>query len=383
MSDTNEKTPLSSPCLNKEEYHAVLKILKNNWLTKGALTQKFEHSFSTFTKSRYTIGVSSCTAAIHLALLCLDLHEGDHILIPSITYISTLHTLLHMKLTPVLVDIDPNTLNICHKDLERKYTKKCKALIVTDMLGRPCNYTFLNNYCHSHAITLISDAAHSVGSCYNTTPVGSLAEITCFSFYPTKNLASAEGGAFCTRNYEYYEKAKLYHMHGIDHSAWKRHNNNTIHWEVISPGYKYNMTDIQAAIAIEQLKKLPKMKKKRQALFNKYQKELKGENTLQLPPKEKGICWHLFGIQLDLDKFKVNRDTFAKALINENIAVGFHFIPIHWHPYFKKKLPPQDLPHTEKVGTRILSLPLHPKMSNEHVSNITKTLAKVIKKHTR
>ena len=367
---------LSAPSLNHEELEACREALENGWLSRGPLTEKLEKELSVFTSCPYTLATSSCTAAIHLALLALDLQEGDAVLLPAITYVSTLHTVLQMKLKPVLVDTELQTLNICPKDLERKVSENCRVLITTDMAGIPCDYKAIQTFCRTHSLFLIQDAAHSIGSSYKNQPVGSFADVTCFSFYPSKSVASAEGGALCTPHLDIYEKAFSLHQHGIEHGAWRReHKKKLTHWKVISPGYKYNCTDLQANIARVQLRKLPEHKKKRSSLVRYYTEVLSTVKELSLPRFSEDVCFYIYPIQVKT----LNRDVFAQTLMNAGIGIGFHFIPLHWHPYFKEKLPKNlQLPQAEQAGNRLLSLPLHPELHVEEIDTIKKIIIKCI-----
>tara|TARA_A100001015_G_scaffold313471_1_gene420762 strand:- start:2471 stop:3625 length:1155 start_codon:yes stop_codon:yes gene_type:complete len=367
---------LSAPSLNHEELEACQEALENGWLSRGPLTEKFEKELSVFTGSPYTLATSSCTAAIHLALLALELKEGDAVLLPAITYVSTLHTLLQMRLKPILVDVEAQTLNISLRDLEKKVDTNCRVLITTDMAGIPCDYKNIQAFCRERALFLIQDAAHSIGSTYKNQPVGSFADATCFSFYPTKSLASAEGGALCTPHLDIYKKTFFLHQQGIAQGAWNReYKNKLTHWEVISPGYKYNCTDLQANIARVQLKKLPEHKKKRTALVRYYTEVLSTIKELSLPCFSESVCFYIYPIQIKT----LNRDSFAQALMDAGIGIGFHFLPLHWHPYFKENLPtPLQLPQAEEAGRRLLSLPLHPQLNFEEIKKIKKIIIKTI-----
>lgn len=377
--------PLAIPSLGEEEREEVWDSMKSGWLTGGPKTMQFEAQFVKFTKANYAIAVNSCTAALHLALVYYNIGIGDEVITTPITFASTANVITHVNATPVFVDVDPLTLNIDVDRIEEKITSKTKAIIVVHMAGRPCDMRRVKEIADKHNIPVIEDAAHAVGSSYDNKPIGSISDITCFSFYPTKNITAAEGGMITTNSEESAEKFKILRLHGMSKDAWARYTpEGKLHWQLLLPGYKYNMTDIQAAIGIHQLKKLPGFKQRREELVRMYNETLSGIPEIILPPLEKNIndvCWHLYIIQLNTDMLKVSRDEFALALKKENIGFGFHFISLHLQPFYKNtyNLKPEDLPNASLISNRILSLPLYPKMTKKDLEDVVFSIKKLIK----
>lgn len=379
--------PLSVPSIGNEEIREITDALISGWLTRGPKTAKFEEDFKEYCKVKYAHAVSSCTAALHLSLIALGIKPGDEVIIPPVTFSATANVVIHQGAIPVFVDINKETLNIDPDKIEEKITPKTKAIITVDLAGQPCDYDKIKNIAKKHNLKIIEDAAHSVGAKYQENRVGNLCDVTCFSFYPTKNMTAAEGGMIVTNNKEIYETVKIYSLHGMNRDAWKRYSKEgSPHWDTIVPGYKYNMTDIQSAIGIHQLRRLDDSIARREEISKMYDEAFKDLPGITIPKKIANIkhANHLYIIILDTDKLKINRDEFIDYLKSENIGTGIHFISLHRHTYYKDrfKLKDEDLPNASYISDRITSLPFYPGMTNKDVQDVIKAVKKIVN-HTK
>lgn len=375
--------PLSVPFIGNEEIREITDALISGWLTRGPKTALLEEEFKKYCKVKYAHAVSSCTAALHLALIAFGVKAGDEVIVPPVTFSATANVVIHQGATPIFVDVNKETLNIDPDKIEEKITPKTKAIITVDLAGQPCDYDKIKNIAIKHNLKIIEDAAHSVGAKYWEDMVGNICDITCFSFYPTKNMTAAEGGMILTNDEEVYETAKIYSLHGMNRDAWKRYSKEgSPHWDTLVPGYKYNMTDIQSAIGIHQLKRLDNAIAKREAISKTYDEAFKDLPGIILPKKINNIkhAHHLYIIMVDTDKLKINRDEFIDYLREENIGSGIHFISLHRHTYYKNrfKLEDKDLPNASYISDRIISLPFYPTMTQKDVQDVIKAAKKIV-----
>lgn len=363
--------------LEKKE---VEDTLNSGWLTMGPKVQEFEKRFAKYIGVKHAISVNSCTAALHLALLAHGISKGDEVLVPSQTFVSTVNVVLHVQARPVFVDIEETTLNIDPSDLEKKITKKTKAVIVVHYGGMSANLKKILAIARKHKLIVIEDAAHAVGTQYEGKFIGSHNNTTCFSFYATKNLTTGEGGMLTTNNAKIAEYAQRGRLHGISKDAWKRYSKEgSWKYDVVTPGFKCNMTDLQASLGLHQLTRLPGFLKERRRIAAMYDKAFGKSADIQIirPKKSSEHAYHLYPILLS----SYNRDRFIEEMKKMNIGLSVHFIPVHHFSYYKKYYPTKknDMRVTNKVFDRIVSLPIYPDMTNNDVQYVIHAVLKILK----
>lgn len=362
-----------SPCLGEEEITAVINVMKSGWIGLGPKTEEFEKRFANSVESRFMIALNSGTAALHLSMLALNIGPGDEVIVPSITFISTVHAVSFVGATPVFADVSATTLNISIADLEKKITRKTKALIVVHMGGHPCDMDEILEIAKFNNITVVEDAAHAAGAYYKGRPIGSISPLTCFSFHALKNLTCGEGGGITCNNPEWDSKFRKISWLGISKNTWHRSEASQYSWqyEVDRIGYKYNMNDIQAAIGIAQLNKLQFHNNVRRNIAYRYLHDLRDLNWLELPLEQDYVTssWHLFQIKLQNEELRDKLNTYLKE---KNISTGVHYYPCHLHPYYKNKN--TSAPIADRIWKRILTLPIHPGLELEHIDYIIESI---------
>jgi len=369
------------PSIGKEEIKEVVDTLKSGWLTTGPKAHKFEEMAGEYLGCKNTIALSSCTAALHLALVALGIEEGDEVITTPFTFVSTANVILHCKAKPVFVDIDKNTYNIDPSKIEKAITKKTKAIMPVHYAGNPCQMGEIMKIAKKHNLAVIEDGAHAFGSEYKGRKIGNIGDFTAFSFYAAKNLTTAEGGMLCVKNKELAEKIRILSLHGMSKDAWKRYSGKgSWYYEVVLPGYKYNMPDILASLGICQIKKINKFIAKKQKIAEIYQSNFSGIKELVLPKteKENRHSWYLYPVLINSDK--ISRNDFIEALKLENIGATVHFIPVHLHPYYKEKFGYKegDFPNAEYIYKRIVSLPIHSAMTEKDAKDVVFAVKKII-----
>jgi len=375
--------PFCLPSIGKEEEGEVVDTLRSGWLTTGPRTQKFEQMLKNYIGCKYGICVSSCTAALHLSLVVLGIKEGDEVITSPITWPATANVIVHLGATPVFADVDKETLNIDPKEIESKITKRTKAIIPVHMAGQPCRMDEIKRIAKKHKLHIIEDAAHAIGAKYKGKKIGTLSDFTCFSFYPIKNITTGEGGLVATNNDKWAEKIRIYSLHGVSKDAWKRYSNKAKGYhEVIFPGFKYNMSDIQAALGLHQLPKLEEFIRQREHIVRQYNNVFSETPEITLIKHSSSIkhAHHLYIIALNTEKLNITRDDFVEAMRQENIGTGIHFKSLHIQAYYRKafKFKKSDFPNASYFSDRILSLPLYPDMTQYDVDTVTKAVKKLI-----
>lgn len=376
--------PLSRPSLGEEEEQAVVETLRSGWLTSGHQIQAFESAFSSTVGARHTVAVTSCTAAIHLSLVDLGLQPGDEVISPPITWASTGNTILHMGARIVFADVDEETLNLAPAAVEAAITERTRAIIPVHLAGHPCDMDALHAISRRHGIPLVEDAAHALGASYGDAPVGSRGPYTCFSFYSIKNITTIEGGMVALDDPDRAAHIRALATNGLDHTAWDRYGRSAPSrpLEVREPGFKYLIGNVSAAMGVEQLKKFTRFKAARRRLARMYTEVLREIEEIRLPPEHSEVehAWHLYMIRLNLDRLRLNRDEIAHALRQENIGTGVHFYGLHLHAYYREVLgfQPEQFPVATRASHEILSLPLHPQLSDKNVHEVVSALKKVL-----
>jgi dTDP-4-amino-4,6-dideoxygalactose transaminase/nucleoside-diphosphate-sugar epimerase len=376
--------PLSRPSLGEEEEQAVLETLRSGWLTSGHHIPAFEAAFSRTVSAKHTLAVTSCTAAIHLALVHLGLKPGDEVISPPLTWASTGNTILNMGAKVVFADVDPETLNLDPEATETAITERTRAIIPVHLAGHPCDLDALRGVAARHGIPLIEDAAHALGAAYRGRPVGSDSAFACFSFYSIKNITTMEGGMVAMDDPDAAAHLRSLATNGLDHTAWDRYGRSALArpLEVHEPGYKYLMGNVSAAMGVEQLKKFAAFKAARQRIARLYTEVLRDIPEIRLPVTRPEVehAWHLYMIRLNLGQLAKCRDEIAYALRQENIGTGVHFYGLHLHAYYRDVLgvKPEQCPVATAASGEILSLPLHPQLSDRNVHEVVSALKKVL-----
>jgi dTDP-4-amino-4,6-dideoxygalactose transaminase len=380
--------PFHKPYITDDEINEVVDSLKSGWITMGPKTVKFEEEFGRHVGAKRSIAVNSCTAALHLAMRAIGLNPGDEVIIPTMTFTATGEVVCYFNAKPVIVDVDQDTCNIDVTAIGSALTSKTKAIIPVHFAGQPCDMDEIMQLARTHGLHVIEDAAHSLPAGYKDRKIGSIGDLTCFSFYATKTLATGEGGMVCTGDDEWAERIKILRLHGISKDAWKRYSGEgSWFYEVLEAGYKYNMTDIQAALGLAQLKKVEWMCQERQKIAEGYTAAFKDSKFI-LPPAVKSdriSAWHLYVIRLNLEAFSIDRAQFIEELKIRGIGTSVHFIPLHKHPFYKDAFGynSRDFPVAERLYERIISLPIYPGMTDREVDFVIESVSDVCRKFKR
>jgi len=368
-----------SPIIEDDEINAVVNTYKSKWIGTGPKVHEFEKLFAEYVGVKYAVAVSSCTAALHLSVIALGIKPGDEVLVPAMTFTATASAVIHSNAIPVLVDVDKRKMTIDFDDIERKITEKTKAIIPVHFAGRPVDLDRLNSIAEKYGLKIIHDAAHAVETEFKGTKIGAYNDIACYSFYVTKNITTGEGGMVTTNDEELANSIKINALHGMDKDAWKRFSDDGYkHYQVVFPGFKYNMTDVQASVGIEQLKKVEKFAKRRMEIWDYYNKELAGLPIL-LPPavqSDSRHAYHLYTIMLDIDKVKLTRDQLLQKLHEMKIGTGVHYISLHLHDYYKNTFnyKVSDFPNSKFISDRTLSIPLSANLTDVDVEDVISAL---------
>ena len=375
MEENGGVIPFHRASLSEEEIRAVTEVIRSGWLTMGPRTAAFEHAFAEYVGARHAIAVCSGTAALHLALIAAGIRAGDEVVVPANTFTATAEAVGYTGARPVLADIDPATMNLDPEDLARRITAKTRAVIPVHLGGLPCNMEAIRAMACRHSLHVIEDAAHALPSTYKTRRIGAVSEFTCFSFYATKTLATGEGGMITTNNGIAAKRMRTMRLHGISREAWSREQSGeSWAYDIVDAGFKYNSTDLQAAIGSVQLGKSDAMCDARRRIAGRYSEAFQSEAALEIPvePAECRSSWHLYILRLRLDRLDVDRDNFMRRLREKGIGCSVHFIPMHFHSYYQRRYgyQPGDFPRAEGEYRRCISLPIYPDLTDEQVDRV-------------
>lgn len=377
----NDFLPLAKASITEEELKAVEEVLKSGWLTTGAKVKEFEENMQKYLGVKKAIGLTSCTGGLHIALAALGIGAGDEVIVPTYTFVATAHVVEWVGAKPVMVDSEKDTFNIDPLAIEKAITPKTKAIIPVHFAGHACDMGAIMQIAKKHNLYVIEDAAHAIGTEYGGQKIGNFGDVTVFSFYVTKTITTAEGGMAVTNDEELGKKLKRFGYFGVDKDAFNRYSEKgTWYYEVIEPGFKYNMDNIQGTMGVEQLKKLEAFITKRRELAQHYTKLLKDVSTV-ITPTEKSYtrhAYHLYPLVLNTDK--VTRDEFIAKLKEYNIGTSVHFIPLHLHPYYQQKygFKKGDFPAAEWLFEREVSLPLYPGMNLQDVEYVVNVIKEIM-----
>jgi dTDP-4-amino-4,6-dideoxygalactose transaminase len=377
------QVPFHRPDLGEEEVTAVSDVIRAGWLTMGARTLEFERRFAEYVGAPYAVAVSSGTAALHLALEAAGVRGGDEVLLPTTTFTATAEAVTYLEATPVLVDINPRTLNIDLLDMQRKITSRSKAVIPVHLAGLPCDLAEILEIASRRGLRVIEDAAHALPATYAGKTIGAVSELTAFSFYATKTLTTGEGGMITTENEDYARRMQMMRLHGISRDAWKRYSaEGSWEYEVVETGFKYNFTDLQAALGMVQLAKCDAMTQARTSIAGRYSKEFETIEALEVPsvPRDRSTSWHLYILRLNLDQLRIDRGRFIRELAERGVSASVHFIPLHLQPAYQRHYGYRhgDLPHAEREYWRSISLPIYSSMRVEEVEHVIWAVADVV-----
>ncbi|MCX8965337.1 UDP-4-amino-4-deoxy-L-arabinose aminotransferase [Erwinia psidii] len=378
----SEFLPFSRPAMGEDELAAVSDVLRSGWITTGPKNQQLENAFCELTGNRYAIAVSSATAGMHVTLMALGIGPGDEVISPSLTWVSTLNMIALLGAEPVMVDVDRDTLMVTPALIEAAITPRTKAIIPVHYAGAPADIDAIHALGKRYGIPVIDDAAHAAGTCYKGRHVGGTGT-AIFSFHAIKNMTCAEGGLVVTDDESLAHRIRSLKFHGLGVDAFDRQTHGRApQAEVIMPGYKYNLADINAAIALVQLEKLPQLNARRQDIAKRYLRELKDTQflPLSLPEWSHQHAWHLFIIRVDSARCGLTRDELMQELKSRNIGTGLHFRAAHSQKYYRERFPALALPATEWNSARICSIPLFPTMTDDDVSRVIAALREIAEK---
>ncbi len=385
---TFTEIPFHKPYITEDEIAEVLDSLRSGWLTMGPKTVRFEGEFRDYLGARNAVSVSSCTAGLHLALMAAGIKEGDEVILPAVTFTATAEVVTYLRAKPVLADVDGETFNMGASAIEGKITKRTKAVIPVHFAGQPCDMDDICALARSRNLTVIEDAAHAIPASYRGRKIGTIGDFTCFSFYATKSLTTGEGGMVTTSRHAGADRMRTLRLHGISKDAWKRYTSEgSWYYEVLEAGYKYNMTDIQAALGIAQLKKLDWMWERRKQIADLYTASFRSLDAVQPPAvkADRESAWHLYVIKLSLDALTADRNRFMEELRGMGIMASVHFIPLYRHPFYRRAFQYSALGFevSERIYDQIISLPIYPGMTDEDVTHVVEAVAHVSQKFKR
>ncbi len=362
--------PYGKQFIDDEDIEAVVEVLKSDWLTTGPKIEEFEKSFADYVEAKYAIAVSSGTAALHASMFAIGIGAGDEVIVPPITFAATANAVVYQGGRPVFADVDPDTLLIDPHKIEKKISSKTKAIIAVDYAGQPCEYEKIKDIANKYGLILIADSCHALGAEYKGKKVGSIADLTVFSFHPVKHITTGEGGMITTANKEWAEKMKIFRNHGITSDHHKRQKQGSWFYEMEELGYNYRLSDIQCALGISQLKKLPYFLKKRCEIAEKYNQAFEDMPDIMPLHVRDDIfhAYHLYVIKCGRGK----REQLFEYLRNNKIGVNVHYIPVYLHPFYKTMFgtSESDCPVAEYAYKRILSLPLYPELNESDLKKV-------------
>jgi len=384
----SEFLPFALPDTDETEIEAVSATIRSGWITTGPRTRQFEHEFAQYVGAKHAIAVNSCTAALHLSLEAIGLSSADEVITTPYTFAATTEVIRYFGAKPVLVDICPHDFNLNPALLEAAITPRTRAIIPVHIAGLAAKLDEIAAIAARHGLYVIEDAAHAFPATYQGRMIGNLADqaraaFVCFSFYATKTLSTGEGGMICTNDDHFAERCRIMALHGISKDAWKRYTaEGSWYYEIVAPGYKYNMTDIAASMGLAQLGKAEKMWRRRCAIAERYTQAFQVVDELQTPydQPDSQHAWHLYMVRLHQERLSIDRAQFIEKLKQLKIGTSVHFIPLHLHPYYKQTFgyQPADFPVAYREYQREISLPIYSKMSDEDVEDVIQGVYEVI-----
>ena len=377
----------SPPTIGEEEIAEVVDTLRSQWITTGPKTKRFEAEFAAMVGAPGALALNSCTAGLHTALATLGIGPGDEVITTPITFAASVNVIEHVHARPVLVDVEADTLNIDPRAIAQAITRRTRAILPVHFAGHPADLDRIFALADKHQLAVIEDAAHALPAAYNGRSIGGGRNPVAFSFYATKNLTTAEGGML-TGDAEFLERARIFALHGMSRDAWKRYDRGgSWRYDILLPGFKYNMTDIQASLGLAQLKKLAAFDARRRAIVAEYQAAFGTDDAFECPAERRDVthAWHLYVLRIRPEVLRIGRDRFVDELTRRNIGTSVHFIPIHTHPYYRDTYgyAPADLPVAFENFERLFSLPLHPRLTDDDVADVIEAVLDVARTFRR
>ncbi|MEK7510269.1 MAG: UDP-4-amino-4,6-dideoxy-N-acetyl-beta-L-altrosamine transaminase [Patescibacteria group bacterium] len=377
------RLPYGHQWIDEADVRAVVSALKSDWLTQGPRVEEFEKAVAAYCRAKYAVAVSSGTAALHGAYAVAGIGPGDEVITSPLTFVATANGVVYCQGRPVFADIREDTLDIDPREIEKKITKRTKAIASVDFAGHPCEQDEILRIARKHHLLTIEDAAHALGSEYKGRKVGSLADMTILSFHPVKAITAGEGGMILTNSKTFYEKLKVFRNHGIV----KKPEKGGWYYEIESPGYNYRLTDLQCALGISQMKKLDRFIQRRRAIVEKYNRAFQKFEEVITPvelPYAKS-AYHIYVLQFRLELLTSDRRQLFDAFGKEGIGVQIHYVPVHLQPFYRKKFGYRkgDFPKAERYYERAMSLPLFPKMTDREVAHVIDTAGKIVARYRR
>lgn len=388
VQQARRELPFALPDITEEEIDAVVDTLRSGWLSTGPKTLAFEEEFAHFIGAQHAIAVNSATAGLHLGLDAADIGPGDEVIVPTLTFASTAATVIHVGAFPRLVDSEPDTLNLSVDDVARKIGPKTKAIVPVHFGGHPCQMDAIGQLAEQHHLLVMEDAAHAPQAAFRGRRIGTLSDLTVFSFYATKNLTTGEGGMVTTNDARLNERIRSRRLHGMTKDAWKRYTaEGSWRYDVSYPGFKYNMTDMAAALGRVQLRRLPEMQTRRMALVRRYHEVLSDIEALELPLTRDDVehAWHLYYIRIRPEMLRISRDEMIRQINAAGVGTSVHFIPLHEHSYYRDVLGyrAEDFPCATDATSRLISLPLFSRMTTGDVDFVAEVLTGIIRRNRR
>lgn len=384
----SEFLPFARPAIGQHEIDEVVETLMSGWLTVGPKTRRFEELVARYVGVESAAAVNSCTAGLHLAMVVFGVAPGDEVVLPALNFAAAPNTVIHMGARPVLVDVDPKTLNITAGTVEAAMTDRTRLVVPVHFAGRPCPIEEILEVARRRGAKVLGDGAHAIGANARGKKVGAVADATSFSFYVTKGVTTGEGGMVTSPHPEIVRAVSALSLHGMSSDAWKRYGERgPWYYEILAAGYKYNMNDIQAALGLCQMDRVDEFRERRADIAAVYHREFSREEGLSIPADfdEGHHAWHLYPVRLRTESLRISRDEFILALTDEGIGVSVHFIPLHYHPFYRKHLEYRrgDFPATEDYFDRAISLPVYPTMSEEDALDVTRAVRKLLRYYER
>jgi perosamine synthetase len=374
--------PYGRQFIDEEDIQAVVEVLRSDWLTTGPKVEQFEQAFTDFVGAKYAVAVSSGTAALHAAMFAIGIGPGDEVIVPAITFAASANCVVFQGGIPVFADVDPGTLLIDPASVESRLSPHTKAIIAVDYAGQPCDYDALKEIARRHNLVLVADACHSLGGRCEDKTVGTLAALNAFSFHPVKHITTGEGGMITTDDQRLAERMRIFRNHGITTDHRQRDEQGSWFYEMLELGYNYRITDLQCALGISQLKKLPKWIERRREIAHRY------NEAFSIMPRLKPLsirnmvvhAYHLYVVCLNLEGTNFNRDMVFKQLRESGIGVNVHYVPVHLHPFYRKRFEtyPGFCPVAERAYAEILSLPMYPTLSDAEQDYVIETLRRIL-----
>ena len=366
----------------------MVEVLQSGWLTTGPRVREFEEKFGRYIGASHSLAVNSCTAALHLALAAIRISEGDEVIVPTMTFAASGEVVLYFKARPVLVDCEEGSYQVGPEQIERAISSRTRAILPVHYSGYPCDMDPILDIARKYDLKVIEDAAHALPSRYKGRTVGTLGDITCFSFYATKTLTTGEGGMATTDNPEYAERMRILSLHGITRDAWKRYSaEGSWRYGILEAGYKYNLTDLQAALGLAQLVKCDALRARRVSIADRYNRAFAGSDAFGIPsvPENVEHAWHLYVLRVQASALRIDRDRVIEELKQRGIGTSVHFIPLHLHPLYQNEFGYRggQFPNAEERFNEAISLPIYPSMTPYDVDRVIEALRDVASRYRR